>query len=177
MSMRTIFLSLFLLSSLFATSSVYAVPKPLHKPLLVPVEAQLPERKPQIFHIFPKYAFRAKRLPAALQSHWQRYLQYRDIKAFAIYNKGNKPKVAGVSVANTRLEEALDDALESCRKTVRALEIKPDGSGQDCQIFALGDYILDQSPLGQQNRIMALMRGLEGNSQVGRARNGSLMRK
>ncbi len=139
-----------------AAPSVAPPPKPVAKPSYVAV---LDPRHGSLVY-----------LPASVLSSWQAYTHYRDIKAFAVSVSGlNARPVAAFSVAHKGVAEAIDGALTACEATAREL-----GRPTDCEIFAIGDFVVFGAEPGYDRLVMQTMETLSSTGRSGRGAKGRI---
>lgn len=109
-------------------------------------------------------------LPVSVLTSWQAYSQYRDIKAFAVSVSGlNARPVAAFSVAHKAVDGAIDGALTACEATAREL-----GRPTDCEIFAIGDFVVFGADPGYDRQVMQTMETLSSTGRSGRGAKGRI---
>jgi hypothetical protein len=139
-----------------ASPALSAPPKPVVKPGYVAV---LDPRHDRLVY-----------LPASLRATWQAYDAYRDIKAFAVSVSGlNARPVAAFSVAHKDVAGAIDGAITACEATAQEL-----GRPTDCEIFAIGDYVVFGAEPGYDRMVMQTMESLTSTGRAGRSAKGQI---
>lgn len=169
----------------------YAVaPKPTIKPQRLAVAASVPSAqpansaslaapaspppkpvtKPQDIAVLDQRLDQLVYLPPVLQTQWQAYTGYRDVKAFAVSVSGlNARPVAAFSVAHKRVATAIDGALTACEATAREL-----GRPDDCEIFAIGDYVVFGANASYDRQVIEAMESLKALGRAGRDDKGRI---
>lgn len=111
-------------------------------------------------------------LPPVLQAQWQAYARYRDVKAFAVSVSGlNARPVGAFSVAHGRVATAIDGAITACEATAREL-----GRPDDCEIFAIGDYVVFGGDESYDRLVIEAMESLKASGRVGRDAKGRIQK-
>lgn len=133
-------------------------PKPIAKPASI---SYVPKRQEQLVY-----------LPSMARQQWQRYTEYRDVKAFAVSVSGlNARPVVAFSVANRRVIHAIEGALEACDSTAKQL-----GRIRDCEIFAIGDYVVFGAGPSYDRKVIAEMESIKSRGLAGRKVTGSMIK-
>lgn len=126
--------------------------------------------KPQDIAVLDQRLNRLVYLPPALQVQWQAYSRFRDVKAFAVSVSGlNARPVAAFSVAHERVATAIDGALTACEATARNL-----GRPNDCEIFAIGDYVVFGAEASYDRLVIEAMEALKASGRAGRDAKGRI---
>ena len=162
--------------------TVSGLPLPAIKPASIEeaqkaLDALLPKPprplvKPQSVAVVPKREDQLALLPDAARQQWERYATFRDVKAFAVSVSGLQGRpVVGFTVASRRVATAIDGALTACQTTA-----KQQKRAQDCEVFAIGDYIVYGAGPNYDRQVIAVMEGIKASGKVGRRLNGSIQK-
>ncbi len=128
--------------------------------------------KPDYIAVLEQRLDRLVYLPPVLRAQWQAYNSYRDVKAFAVSVSGlNARPVGAFSVAHARVAAAIDGAITACEATAREL-----GRPDDCEVFAIGDYVVFGADASYDRQVIELMESLKASGQVGRDAKGRIQK-